>query len=136
VSRLVRWPAIVLGGWSILVWAGRLRNIAADGDLDPRTGLVPFTFVAGGAVVIAMALARSKALRQAVTILAAWTIGVWVVRGTAIVLADHDAGFTAVHTVLAVVSIGLALLALRSVGWFGPDRRRVPASGTGSRPRP
>ena len=38
-----------------------------------------------------------------------WTVGFWTVRGAQIALAGHDAAFVAVHTVLALVSIGLAV---------------------------
>ena len=38
---------------------------------------------------------------------------VWVVRDAGILLADHEAAFKVVHTVLAVVSIALAALAWR-----------------------
>jgi hypothetical protein len=47
--------------------------------------------------------------------LAAWTTGVWVVRSIGIATADHDGAFIAVHLVLAVISIGLAVLAVREV---------------------
>ena len=109
------------------MWAGRLRNIAGDDRLDLATSLLPLSFVAGGVAVIVLAAVRGRALRPAVVVLAAWTIAVWVVRATAILLADHDAGFKAVHSVLALVSIGLALVALRWVAATSSDRRRAPA---------
>jgi hypothetical protein len=71
-----------------------------------------------------------------VTALAVATIGVWVVRTAGILLADHDPGFKTVHSVLALMSIGLAGWALRSVAGAESDRRRAPASGTGSPRRP
>jgi hypothetical protein len=136
VNRVPRWPAVVLGLWSIVVWVGRLRNIAADDQLDLVASLLPLSFVAGGAAVIVLSLVWGRALCPAVLVLASWTIAVWVVRVTAILLADHDAGFKAVHAVLAVVSFGLAVVALSWVAADQSGRRRAPASGTGSRPRP
>ena len=48
------------------------------------------------------------ATRRVLGAFALWTGGYWLVRGTQIILADHSLGFTLVHTVLMVVSIGLA----------------------------
>src|SRR5690606_20825619 len=56
--------------------------------------------------------------------LAGWSVVVWVVRDVRIVAADHSAGFKAVHTVLAVVSIALAALA-----WREARRAAAPPAG-------
>jgi hypothetical protein len=40
---------------------------------------------------------------------------VWAIRTPVILVHDHPAGFKAVHTVLAVVSVGLAIAAQRNV---------------------
>jgi hypothetical protein len=108
---------VALVVWTFLVWTTRIANIWRDADLDTgerwgRTLLaLSFTVLAIGVVV---ALGR---LRQATVVavgaLAGWTIAVWVVRGVGILAADHDLGFKAVHTALAVVSIALAVLAWR-----------------------
>ena len=136
VTRSARWTTLALGAWSLLIWSGRLRNLAVNDDLTLGRGALAVSFVVGGLVVAIAALRRAAWLTPAVSALAAWTIVVWVIRGTAILLADHEGGFKVVHTVLALVSIGLAALAIRSVAGPAPDRRRVPASGSGSRPRP
>ncbi len=135
-SRPPAWPALALAAWSIVVWAGRLRNLATDDGLTLARTAPALGFIVGGLVVALAALRRTSWLPTAVVALAGWTIVVWVVRGTGILIADHDAGFTAVHTTLAVVSIGLAVLALSSTARSPTDRRRVRASGNGSRPRP
>ncbi len=57
--------------------------------------------------------------------LAAWSTAVWVVRDVGILVADHEVGFKVVHTVLAVVSIVLSVLAWREVRRAG--RRVTPA---------
>ena len=54
-------------------------------------------------------------VRPFLTLLAAWTVGVWVVRTPYILVHDHPADFKIVHTVLAVVSVGLAVTAQRHV---------------------
>jgi hypothetical protein len=41
------------------------------------------------------------------------SVGYWLVRGTGILVADHDVGFKVVHTVLMVISIVLAMWAWR-----------------------
>jgi hypothetical protein len=110
--------AAALVAWTFLVWTTRIANIWRDADLDTgerwgRTLLaVSFTVLA---IVAAVALWRrvGQATVVAVGTLAAWTIAVWVVRGIGILAADHDLGFRVVHSVLAVVSIALAVLAWR-----------------------
>lgn len=114
--------AAALVAWTFLVWTTRIANIWRDADLDTgerwgRTLLaVSFTVLA---IAAAVALWRRLGQATVVTVgaLAAWTIAVWVVRGIGILAADHDLGFKVVHTVLAVVSIVLAVLA-----W--PETRR------------
>jgi hypothetical protein len=54
-------------------------------------------------------------LRLAVLALAGWTIGVWVVRSVGIATGDHSAAFTAVHLLLATISIALAARGWRQV---------------------
>ncbi|HEX8803623.1 MAG TPA: hypothetical protein VF743_05505 [Acidimicrobiales bacterium] len=124
--------ALGLVAWTVLVWTTRIGNIWRDDGLDTagkvgRTALaLSFTLLAG-AVVVALWRRRDRATRWAVGLLAAWTTAVWLVRGSAIVAGDHDAAFTAVHVVLAVVSIALAALAWREErrsGAHGP-----PAAG-------
>ena len=100
------------------MWTTRIANIWRDADLDTgerwgRTLLaLSFTLLA---IAVAVALGRrlGQATVVAVVALSAWTIAVWVVRGIGILAADHDLGFKAVHTLLAVVSIVLAVLAWR-----------------------
>lgn len=109
--------ALLLAGWSLLIWTTRIRNIWTDDTLSTndqrgRTALaLSFTVLAlavGWAV-----LRRASWRRSAVIGLATWTIVVWVVRAVGIATGDHDGGFIAVHLVLAATSIVLAGLALR-----------------------
>jgi hypothetical protein len=110
--------ATALIAWTFLVWTTRIANIWRDADLDTgerwgRTLLaLSFTVLA-----IAAGVALWRRLLQATVVavgaLAAWTIAVWVVRGVGILVGDHDLGFKAVHTILAMVSIALAVLAWR-----------------------
>jgi hypothetical protein len=110
--------ALALVGWTFFVWTTRIANVWRDEALDTgdklgRTGLaLSFTLLAVAAVVTVWRRA-GRAELVAVGALAAWSVAVWVVRDVRILAADHDVGFKAVHTVLAVVSIVLAALAWR-----------------------
>jgi hypothetical protein len=114
----LRRPATVaLVAWTLLVWTTRISNIwgddaLSDGEKWGRTALaLSFTALA---VAVAVGLwQRSAWFRPAVVALAAWTVGVWVVRAVGIVTGDHSAAFVVVHLVLAVVSIALSALAVR-----------------------
>lgn len=104
-----RWPVYALVAWTVFVWAGRIRN--------------------GGSVLLAasfLVLAAVALWRRGwwVTALAAYTVAVWAIRTPVILLHDHPAGFKVVHTVLAVVSIALAIAAQRNV----QRERQAPAA--------
>ena len=113
---------MLLAGWTLFVWLGRVRNIAADRTLD-RAGTVgamvlPLLLVFGALALIVVLIRGSvdRARERVVTGVAVLTIGVWVVRGADIAFGgDHAAGFIVVHVVLASVSIGLAAWAWRVV---------------------
>jgi Na+/melibiose symporter-like transporter len=126
--------AVALVTWTFLVWTTRIANVWNDADLDTgerwaRTLLaLSFTVLAVAVAATLWRRARhdvASAVRVAVAALAGWTTVVWLVRGTGILAGDHEAGFKAVHTVLAVVSIGLA-------AWAWRDTRR-PAPGGSER---
>jgi hypothetical protein len=110
---------IALVGWTFLVWTTRIRNIWTDealttGEQWARTALAG-SFTALAVVVVVALVQRSSWLRPAVAVLAVWSVVVWVVRAIGIATADHDAGFVAVHLVLAVVSAVLSGLAWREL---------------------
>lgn len=117
-----RWAVVALVAWTFFVWTTRIGNIWNDDDLDTagkvgRTALALSFTVLAAAVVVALVKQRDRPgwLRATVGALAVWTIVSWLVRGTGIVVGDHDTAFKVVHAVLAVVSIALAVLAERSV---------------------
>lgn len=112
-----RW-ALALAGWSVAVWGGRVRNVVADDALSDggrawRLALAG-CFVAGGIWVLVLVARRARLAGPAVRLLAAFTIAVWLVRGTGIVLDDHAGGFKAVHSALAATSIAIAVLATQA----------------------
>ena len=116
-----RRPAVIaLVAWTFLVWTTRIGNIWRDDALDTagkvgRTALALSFTILAAAVVACLWRLRDQQVRLAVTALAGWTIAVWFVRDTSILLADHDTSFKVVHTVLAVISIGLSAWALTSL---------------------
>lgn len=104
-----RWPFWVFVGWTVFVWIGRIRN--------GGSWLLALSFL----VLAGLALWRR---RPFLTALAVWTIGVWAVRTPFILAHDHPADFKAVHVVLAIVSVSLALAAQRNV----QRERQAPAT--------
>ncbi len=116
-------PAAVLSAWTVLVWTTRIRNIWTDDSLTTggqvwRTALaLSFTVFAVAALVLWARARRRPAPRWAPSLVrafAVWTTGVWVVRSVQIASNGHEAAFVAVHTVLAIVSISLAVWADRT----------------------
>ena len=124
-------PSGVLVAWTLGVWGTRIRNIAEDTELAGfervwRTGLaigLVLTALVAGAALLAQFFGsgssgrvdRPRWLQGAIGALGSITIITWVARGIGIATADHGAAFIAVHLVLAVVSIGLAVWAWRSL---------------------
>lgn len=127
-SRSIR-PALLLAVWTFLVWTTRIRNIWTDDSLTTggqvwRTALAGiFTAFAVGVIVLWRKQGDATSWVRA---FAVWTVGVWVVRAVQIGLADHGVAFKVVHTVLAVVSVGLALWADRAAN--RPATRPEPVS--------
>ena len=113
----LRWPVVALVAWTFFVWTTRIGNIWRDDALD-TAGKVGRTALALSFTLLALAVVgalwrRPAWVRPTVVALSVWTTGVWLVRDTSILFGDHDTAFKVVHTVLAVVSIVLAGLAVR-----------------------
>ncbi|HMQ27223.1 MAG TPA: hypothetical protein PKA98_14625 [Acidimicrobiales bacterium] len=116
-SRLVLWALV---GWTLFVWANRIRNIWADDALTASGQLgrsaLALSFVLPALVLGATLLRRrwGRWFPWFVRAFAAWTVGVWVVRMVGIALHGHDVGFVVVHLVLAALSSVLAVAAWRT----------------------
>jgi hypothetical protein len=115
----------LLGGWTVFLWASRIRNVLIADELSAggqtwRIVVALVFLVLGGAVLWAWHDRRDEPVRSkwALGTLCVWTVGFWIVRGGGIIVDDHTLGFTLIHTVLMILSIGLA-------GWAWP--RRIPA---------
>ena len=114
---------VAFGGWTLLVWGTRIDNILGQDDLTSggrasRLALaLSFTLLGAGLLAVAWRFRRRPLTGPAVLLIAvgaAWTTGVWVVRGVAIAAGDHAGAFIAVHSVLAVVSIALAAVTVHA----------------------
>ena len=109
-----RLPVAALLVWTVLVWTSRIRNVLADDDLS-TAGRTWRLAAAVAFVVLGLATAiewrRGGRFVPVLAALVGWTVVWWSVRGVGIIVDDHDVGFTVVHTVLMVVSIGLAMWA-------------------------
>ncbi|MEQ8840068.1 MAG: hypothetical protein RIB98_03735 [Acidimicrobiales bacterium] len=112
----IRIPILGFLVWTVFVWVGRIRNIVSDDDLSGGA----MAWRLGAAVLFVMlALAVFVVGRQGerisvalLGVLVVWTIGWWSIRGVGILLdGNHEIGFKVVHTVLMIVSIGLAMWA-------------------------
>ena len=114
---------VAFGAWTLFVWATRIGTAFEQDDLSGldrvgRVGMaVSFTLVSLALLAVAWR-ARGRLLTTGellvVRAAAAWTVGVWAVRGVQIALADHEAAFIVVHLVLAAVSIALAVATVRA----------------------
>jgi hypothetical protein len=112
----VRW-LVAFGAWTLFVWATRIGTALDEGATGRVVLAVAFTVVGAGLLAVAWR-ARGRVLTAgevvAVRLAAAWTVGVWIVRGVQIALADHEAAFVVVHLVLAAVSVALAVTTVRA----------------------
>jgi len=106
----------VFAGWTLFVWATRIENIVRD-DGSAAALLIAIGMTAlGAAVAVTLLLRRPRMVATTVLALAGATVAVWAVRAPMILAdGDHGAAFKIVHTALAVVSVGLAVVALRRV---------------------
>jgi hypothetical protein len=116
VQRVTRLLAVFIA-WTIVVWAGRVRNVIADDDLTAidRSWRI---FVAGvflGFAGLSIAVVAGWWKRHPVgstrliAIFCLWTAAFWAVRGFGMAFGDHELNFKLVHSALALVSIVLAL---------------------------
>jgi hypothetical protein len=120
---------VALLAWTVLVWSSRIRNVLGNEELDAGGRTVRLLVVAVflGLAAVVVARWRRPDRGRWVAVLCAWTAGLWIVQMVGILLDDHDAGFVAIHAVLAAVSIGLAAAAWRAVR-RGASRPRLGAT--------
>lgn len=126
MARLRPLPVFALAAWSLFLWASRL-GLAWEVEPTLARKLLATVPVA---IFVALGVATLVALwrrppdergellsgwgRTLVWGFAIWTIGYWLVRMPMIATSSRAVGFKAVHAVLATVSVGISVLALRS----------------------
>lgn len=125
-------PLIPILVWTLFVWSSRIRNVWTDDDLSTggqvlRTGYA-VVFLAFGITLTVLLWRRRPepldALGQRILVFfLAWTVAFWLIRGIGIIVDDHTASFTVIHTVLMIISIALA-------GWAATvvERRSISSS--------
>jgi hypothetical protein len=102
--------------WMAFVWVTRIRNAAGDDTLTTGGRATAYILSAGflaGAATLAVVAAR-RGPERAVAPIAVAHAAIWVLRGTQIALGDRGVAFKAVHVVLAIASIALATVLVRS----------------------
>jgi hypothetical protein len=139
LKRAARFSVPSLALWSFGVWASRIRNILSD-DLV-GVALWWRLALAGGFVILSLWVVRSAyglwrdgasdpltCVSGAALSLAVANIVIWPIRAYQILVGDWSAVFKAVHSGLAVVSVGLGLLVLfhgyGRAGYRRPIRNR------------
>lgn len=122
--------AAVLAAWTLFVWSNRITNVLNDDGLE-GWAMTWRLAVAVVFVVLALASAFAAAASRfgssgsasslptwgtgAVSALAMASILWWPPRTVSTLVADFSVAFKVVHVVLAVVSVGLGVWALRTV---------------------
>ena len=130
-------PLVPLLVWTLFVWSSRIRNIWTDDDLTTggqvlRTGYAVVFLAFGVAMVVLVWRGRPEPLspmgQRVLAVFLAWTVVFWLVRGIGIIVDDHTTSFTVIHTVLMVISIGLAAWAATAI-----ERRSISSSPAAAR---
>ncbi len=114
-SRPWAWVLVV---WTFAVWASRLRNAIADGDLTGGAFVQAVAIAAvfvGLAVVLGLGVWRDGTwTAPALIVLVIAGIVRWTIRGPVILAsAEWSVGFKVVHTILWLTTVLLSVLAWR-----------------------
>ena len=116
--------------WTVVVWGSRIRNILADDGSGASLVLAAVLTALG--VLVAVAAATGWRRAQIVAVALVVTIGVWLVRPPLVLVHDHSVAFKVIHVGLAVVSVGLGVLALRGAAGQRVEPAGGPAATAGS----
>lgn len=125
----------IFAAWTLLVWVQRAVNVVRSDTLSSgdRWGAMvrPAAFVLIGLAVGAVAVRPVPAARgRWIVRVGAWaTIALWLVQTVIIATRDYSTAFIAVHAVLGIVSIGLAVQAVRSTVTSATARPHRPGPG-------
>lgn len=122
---------IALGGWTVFVWFQRISNVLGDDELSGFAQgwrlIVAVGFVAAGVALVGSVVAGQRgsglgrfASPMGVGLAAVGSVW-WVLRGGQILIGDWDLSFKAVHSLLAVVVVGLSVMVWRTRGYDRPS---------------
>ena len=120
MSNRTRNLTFVTAGWMTFVWITRIRNAADDATLSSTGRATAYLLSAAclaGAATLAIVAARRGPERLVVALVIPIVIAhgaIWIIRGTQILLGDRGVPFKVVHLLLGLVSVGLAVLVVRS----------------------
>ncbi|MBT8197100.1 MAG: hypothetical protein KJP12_06860 [Acidimicrobiia bacterium] len=111
------WIPGLAGVWTLIIWGSRVRLLTGDEAAKTEVWIRIIASLALGAAVMAVAIiARNGGPGRwglgVVAGFAVWMTYVWGSSAINVFVNDHSTAFRVVHTVLAVVSIGLAVAAL------------------------
>lgn len=123
MDRLRPYPVAAFAGLTLVIWGNRIWLAWTNADDSVGEKLLwstPITAFVLAAVAIAVLLFRGEdategRVRRLVQVFAVGTGIYWAVRLPIILTAGHGVPFKVVHSVLAVVSVGAAYAAWRSV---------------------
>ena len=124
-KKLTLFYAVTLFIWANRVW---LAWTNPDDSVAERiVWSIPITFFVMASVILLIAHIRgANGSDPLIQKLGRWlvvvTVVFWVVRLPMISLADHEFGFKLIHAILALVSVGLALLGWRGLNEGNYDR--------------
>ena len=117
MARFRHWTVAAFGGWNLLMWAQRAVNVVTDDGLEggaKAAWMVPvLVFALGGALCVLAYFRGRETYAMPIKLLAGGAVLYWLVRGVLVLFGDRSGGFKAVHSVLALVTIALAVLLLR-----------------------
>ncbi len=113
---------VALSSWTLFAWTNRVRNVLDDESLVGWSRQWRLGVAVGFCVVALIGLgllawerrrAVSPLTKRFFALFALLGIGWWGVRGVSTLFGEFSIGFKIVHSVLALVTIGLGVLVLR-----------------------
>ncbi len=110
-------PGLVLGGWTLLLWFTRVRNVLADTELAGWSKTwqlgISVIFVVAGVLLLGLSLVKDNPAIRTLAIrvslgLAVFGSAWWAIRGVNTMFNDHSVAFKLVHAALAIGTIAIS----------------------------
>lgn len=141
------WPVLLFTGWTLFVWLNRISNAMGNDELSAAgkafsvvlsLSVVALAVAAGVVGVRGWSRSWSSAETSVLRVAAGWAGGLWLVLVPKILIDGRPAGFEgnlagfkAVHVVLGLISIALAVLVWRSATGAGAVDESRPSVSAG-----